>query len=160
MMMQKSRVSIFIFLFAGFFLSAQTIPPRRPPLPNGERVNMNGRRMQKRTERFSLIGVKTEDSGDFLTVSFFFNEPVDANSVRTDAIFINDDHLPNETDFIFSKTRRMVRFSLAKQSEPFLLRVTDVRSYDGRLLDATEIPNLEADSFFKCSRKEQTWKKS
>ncbi len=150
-------VLISLFFSAGIFpLCAQPRP--RPPAPPG--MNFNGHRMPPRSEFFSVIGLKIEESGDFLIISIFFNDSVDSNSVGPEHIFINDEPLPPQTEFLFNRSRNMTRFSVPRMDESFSLMFVELRSFDGKIMNPTKISGLEANSFRKFSWEERTWQKS
>ena len=152
-----------MFLFFGEFFPVSAQPrPRRPMMQGApdRGMNFNGRKLPNRNENFSVIGLKIEESGEFLKISIFFNEPVDSNSVEARHIFIDEKPLPPQTEFLFSKNRHMTRFTVPKQTDDFSLKITDLRSFDGKLINPTEIKNLEANSFCKYSRETCAWQKS
>ena len=144
-----------LFVAVAFPLSAQTRP--RPPFMPG--MNFNGRKMPPRSENFSVIGLKVKDTDYFLTISIFFNDAVDSNSVKAKHIMINGMPVREETEFLFSRNRHMVRFSIPMMREPFSLTLTNIHSFDGRIINPTEIPGLEPNSFCKFSRQERTWQR-
>jgi len=149
---------ILLFLFTMAFLAAQMHGPRA--LPHGRGMGMNPGRRPIFPENISLIGVKVEDSGKDLTLSLYFNGPVDGNSFNGPDIFIKDNPLSEETEFLFNKNRHMARFSIPPQEGEFSLRLTKISSFDRKPLPPVELKNLEANTFLKYSREEQSWEKS
>ncbi len=146
-------------------------------MPPRDIMNFNGRKMQKREEKLSVIGVKVFDMGNFLSLSVIFNAPLDSKSIQSRGFLINERPLPPDTEFLFNKPRNMIRFEVDKafweygqgfvgsgftenQSESFSLKVLFARSFDGKMIQPVEIQNLEPNSFYKYSRKEQKWQKS
>ena len=166
---------IFLF-FGGFSLFAseteefaarhRQVPP--PPqqfephhFPNGE-MNYGGRKMKRRQFPFFVIGIKNEKAGDDFSFSVYFNDMIDTNSVLAQNIFVNEKPLLPNTEFLFNKNRRMLRFSIKKDfagTERFSLRIKDIRSFDGRIIFPAELPQIEADSFFKYIPTENAWQK-
>ena len=142
--------------------SAQTVsrkqPPQRPA-PN-RTMNFNGRKMPRREGNFSAIGIKVDETEDFFTVSIFFNDALDSNSVEAHHIFINETPLPPKTEFLFNKNRHMLRFTTQKADGNFTLKLSEIRSCDGKEMRPTEVSGLEGKSFFKFSPKEQKWQKT
>lgn len=154
-------MQIFLIFSAGtFFLNAQPMmqPRHHPPAPPG--MNFNGHRMPPRSENFSVIGLKIEERGELFTLSIFFNAPLDSNSVEAKNILINGNPLHEGTEFLFNRSRHMTRFSIPKMPEDFSLTLMNLRSFDGKIMNSTEISSLEANSFCKFSREAHTWQKS
>ena len=135
------------------------------PPPKRDIMNLNGRKMLRHDGKFSVTGVKLEKIPDRYVFSIYFNEPLDTRSVHSQRILINEFPLPPDTDFLFNKPRSMLRFSIKNpvlQTEKpslFSIRILEVRSFDGKILQPTEIKNIQADSFYKQSRGEQKWMK-
>ena len=162
------RSLLFLCMVLGTKAAAQPVHPPAPhPRPHRESMNYSGRKMPRHAESFSAIGVKIEDgSNDVIAISVFFNDILDTNSIRGDSILINGAELPPGTEFIFSKTRQMMRVSIPRTAAPhaagstFSLTLGGIRSFDGRAIKAEELHELSAGTFFKYSRKEQAWQKS
>ena len=138
--------------------------PRQPP--KRDIMNMNGRKMLRHEGKFSVIGVKLEKISDCLVFSIYFNEPLDTRSVQSHRILINEMPLPPDTEFLFNKPRNLLRFSIKNpglndlEYSLFSVRILAARSFDGKMLQPTEIQNIEANSFYKYQREEQKWMKS
>ena len=145
-------------------------PQRLPPKRNT--MNFNGRKMQRHEGLFSVIGVKTEDFGELLSISIFFNAPVDSNSIHPQGFLISGKPLPPDTEFLFNKPRNKIRFEVKKsllfldsegtendstQKKSFSLKILFAVSFDGKMIQQTEIPNLEANTFYKFHKGEQKW---
>lgn len=132
----------------------------RRPIP---RKNM---KMGRHEGNFSVIGIKIEESEELIVFSLYFNESIDTNSILGKNILINDRPLPQETEFLFNKVRRMLQFSMEKsalnagEKAPLDLKIIYAKSFFGKILKASEIKNLETNSFFKYSRGTGTWQKS
>ena len=173
--MHKKRFhfSILIFLFSALLsLSAQNevrLPPRKPLNRPGDMMNLNGRQMQRRSGIFAVIGVKVEEFGDELAVSVYFSDALDTNSVNAKKILVNGANLPQDSEFLFNKNRRMLRLQIEKSlagEKPFSLTISSLKSFDGRKLITFEEDNLEAGAFPKYpikagdGRKEQKCQES
>ncbi|WP_407425887.1 hypothetical protein [Treponema sp.] len=167
------KQKIFFVILTILFLSPMLIfsedlqeidffPRRFPPDRPGrqESMNYNGRKMPRQGGNFAVIGVKVDEAGDYFILSVFFNDAVDTNSIHSQRIFINDEPLPFQTEFLFNKTRHMTQFFIKKCPENFSIKITDVFSFDRRPLKTTEIQNLESKSFFKYSPVEKKWQKN
>lgn len=92
-------------------------------------------------------------------VSLYFNDVLDTNSFVPRCILIDGLPLGADTEFLFNKNRRMVRFA-APEAEVFTLTAENIRSFDGRVLKIMQIESLERGAFYKYSREKRTWKKS
>lgn len=171
------------FLLVGvhFFLAAQFDAPPEfvnrpkmvPPFPHRNEMNFNGRHMPRGEGIFSIVGVKVEPvKEDMLLITLYFSDDVDAESVQFDRVLVNDRPVPPFTSFMFSKTRRRVRFaiknpslyreadSLVPMDGSFSLRLIDVCAFDGRPLRNFELHGLCAGDFQKYSRETKSWQKS
>ncbi len=161
--MQKKKYFIFLaFLIISFFINAANIfaqnyndsmpaiPENRPMMPHrhDEIMNINGRHMRRHGLFFDIIGLKISDAEDELSVSVYFNDSVDADSVSSDKILIDDDLISPKTDFLFSKTRRMLRFNIARRNN-FSIKMNSIKSFDGRLIPPFEEKNLNSGDFVK-----------
>ncbi len=160
--MNRKRFHFFILIFLFFAMlsvSAQSevhLPPIRPSARNGDMLNYNGRHMQRRNGIFVVIGVKVEEFGDKMAVSVYFNDAIDTISVSGEKILVNEVPLPPDTEFLFNKNRRMMRFQIEKsttEAKPFSLKINSLKSFDGRKLIPYEENNLEAGSFPKYPMK-------
>ncbi|MBQ9280759.1 MAG: hypothetical protein IJ207_00985 [Treponema sp.] len=160
----KKRILLFmvIFLFSAEFYSlhAQSRARRQAMLENEGERNPIVPKVPLKAEIFSIIGLKIEEAGDFFTISIYFNAAVDTNSLRAEHIFINERRLPSETEFLFNKNRHMARFTMPKTEGEFFIRITNLRSSGGKIMNPTEIKNLEPNSFYKYSRGKNKWQKS
>ena len=138
---------------------AQEFPPHH--FSPHESMNYSGRKMPRNKDFFSIIGVKLDGAGDFLVFSIYFNDALDASSIHSRQIFIDDVQLPPQTEFLFSRNRRMMRFEIKKigLNENFALKIMGAKSFDGKILRATEIKSLTMNSFFKYNRMEKQWQK-
>ncbi|MCR4822468.1 MAG: hypothetical protein K5873_06300 [Treponema sp.] len=155
----KKSLFILIFLLISAFTFAQPFMHRCPP-QRGRGMGENQERFFPRSENFSLIGVKCEDSGKDFTISLYFNGPVDANSLANESIFIQDLPLPEESEFLFNKNRFMARFTIPRQEGEFSIRLMNISSFNRNPMPTIELKNLEANTFLKFSREEHKWEKS
>ena len=167
-MSRKNAVFIILSLFlAGalpFFSSAHEndLPYGKPPrpFPRENPLHYNGKNMPRREGIFAAIGVKTEPLPDALVaVSVYFNDAVDTNSIQGREIFIDDKFLPPTTEFLFSKSRRMMRFVVRPSAETFSLRILRAASFDGRPMRPLDLAGVSAGTFFKITREERKWQK-
>lgn len=103
-----------------------------------------------------MIGVKVDEEGDFVTLSVFFNCPLDTDSIEERYIFVNGRSLPPFTEFLFNKNRSMMRFSVRNDfisnKEDFSLKITEARSFGGRKIADFEAENLKSGDFVKIHR--------
>ena len=120
------------------------------------------RKMPPRSENFSVIGLKIDESDDFFTISLYFNDAVNANSIKAEHIFINNLPISPETEFLFNKNRHMSRFTVSKKEtlSDFSIRITNLCSFDGKIMNPIELNNLETKTFYKFSREKHEWQKS
>ena len=151
-MMQKQKLFFMVLLLPMVLLAAE----------ESGTVNYSGRRISPEAGVFTVIGVKIEaDEGDFLLVSVYFTDMVDARSVQNRRIFVDEKSLPPVTQFRFSKNRRGCQFKIKRpDSASFSLRFVQFQSYNGRSMNPIELHGLEENSFLKFSREARTWQKS
>lgn len=169
-MRKKLRYFIFlIFLIshASDVMWAENAP--RPPknAPKSENVNFNGRKMPRKNTPFFAIGVKVQDGApDTISISVYFSDALDAHSVVSHHISIDGKQIPDTTEFLFNKTRHMVRFEIKKADfsldtqKTFSLTLTGARSFDGRTTKSIELSALEKDTFSKYDKETDEWQKS
>ena len=174
-MQKKNRFCAVLFLF--FLLvpsivfaqvsdGEQPISRKMPPRPPRKDFRGNGRRLPKTDGVFSVIGVKIEEKDNLLVLSLYFNDVIDTNSVLARHILLNDAPIPVETEFLFNKARRMLRFSIPSAMVQrdtdgiFSLKLMYAKSFSGKTMRQTEITPIASGAFFKYSRKEGTWQKS
>lgn len=139
----------FILLFFSLFLSAQT-----------ETQNYGGRRLPKLQSDFHLVAIRVEKRSDNLAViSLFFNDALDASTVTSSSILINDRSLPEKTNFSFNKNQKSFRFISALPQNEFTVFITGINSWNKRQISATRI-KVTADSFYSYSQETKQWQKS
>lgn len=132
---------IFLFLFAVFFL-----------FPSFSQYSPS---------KFSLIGVKVEDSSsntDLHKITVFFNEEIDTSSVSESNIFVNDK--PSKIKrIIFSKRGRSFSFYIKRTEEKFSLRFENIKSPDRQIISSIRLDDFEDNVFWRFSRELNAWQK-
>ena len=154
----KKKRAVILLIFS-YLLPLFALPPK-PMQLDKEIMHLNGRKLRRRDDFFRVVGIKAEDSEKNLTISIFFSDPIDTSTVSCKKILIQEKFLPPDTEFLFSKKRQMLRFTLGKdffspplqsESYPFSLKIFGLRAFDSRSLHNFETKSLKSGSFLKLS---------
>ena len=157
-MMKKQALFLLIFSY----LIPLFALPTKSPHPDSEIMHLNGKKLRRRDDFFRVVGIKVDDAGKKLTISIFFSDPIDTNTVACKKILVQEKFLPSDTRFLFSKNRQMLRFSLdkiffhptlQKENDLFSLKIFGLRAFDLRPLHNFETKSLKPGSFLKLPPK-------
>lgn len=140
----------------------------------------HGKRVATSTAVFKLCGIRIlESNEDLFYIDLFFNSELNPMSIRPDsfAIFLKPEN-PNfpppppsnkgPIPFRFKKSSKGIRLEVSKQQlglsseqsiENFTLYVQKVRSWENKELQPLKIYNLEINSQYHYSERENLWKK-
>lgn len=115
---------------------------RRPPRPekNPENImNYRGSRTYAEDLPLKITQTKCFCKDDMVSLIIIFNQNINPRSLHRDSILINNMPIPLGSRFAFSKRGNTIRILLPKQETSFKLKVQNISSFNGSLLEPVEI---------------------
>ena len=124
-------------------------------------MNYSGRKLSKKKIDFAVAGIKLDkkESESTITFTIYFNDVIDTASLGGENILINNQPLQDDVAFLFNKNRNVIQFSISskeyKTDENFSVEIKDIKSYDGRIMQAFKIDDLSEGVLVKANIKDK-----
>lgn len=145
----KTLISIIFMFFLSSILFCE----------NPSYINYGGKKLKK-TKEFHIIGVKTsQNKNNKLSIEIYFNDVLNAQSVKTNKILINKKPLPQDTRFYFSKNAKILKFYINNTHKNFDICILGLKSFDNKKLKVLELNNLSSNTFYKINKETKEWQK-
>lgn len=114
--------------------------PPPPPMDHDNIINYRGSRTYNETLPLKVTQVKCNRIAESLVcVEVFFNQSINPRSVKPNSLIINNSQLPFGTRFTFNKKGNTIKIKVYTTGDSFKLRVQDIRSFNGFLVEPIEI---------------------
>ena len=129
------------------------------PVSKKDMMNYNGRKLSKKKNKFSVIGIKVDEKNTegAITFTIYFNDVIDTSSLGGEDVLIDNHPLQDDVTFLFNKNRTVMQFSISakeyKSGENFSVQIRNIESYDGRILQTFEIDSLSDGVLVKANSK-------
>lgn len=130
----------------------ENFPPKNPPKNSNRQpskqneniINYRGNRTIADSTPLAVNSVKAVHTNKKnVTLEISFNQNINPRSVNIDSIFIDDSALPKETKFSFNKKGDTIKINipleLVTDSESVLVKIQNVRSFNGTKIEPVEI---------------------
>ena len=131
------------------------------PVAKKDMMNYSGRKLSKKKIDFAVAGIKLDkkESESTITFTIYFNDVIDTASLGGENILINNQPLQDDVAFLFNKNRNVIQFSISskeyKTDENFSVEIKDIKSYDGRIMQAFKIDDLSEGVLVKANIKDK-----
>ena len=116
---------------------------KRPPMPPKDSdniINYRGTRTYSENLPLKISNIKSErKADDIVCVVIIFNQSIDPRSLDHDSFFINNQALPFGTRFTFNRKGNTIKIMVPVSENSFKLKIQNINSYDGSLLEPVEI---------------------
>ncbi len=113
------------------------------PVSDQEIFYYRGSRVVAAEENFTVQSIKSEKtSGKEINVEITFNQDVNPLTFNENSILIDGQALPAATKFAFNKKGDTMRVSVPLQKDNFSLKIQNIESYDGTIIEPIEMDNI------------------
>lgn len=168
MRMRKSLFFLVTFLFVSSSpVAAQSFSELPPPPENPSVKNFHGRRFTDNEGPFALLGMQIYSSleqENTVIIELYFNNGINPNTVNCDSFTILSDSQEqisiSEDSIYFTKNTRGIRLVIPSNQKITTIKVQNIHSFGNEEMKPEIIENVEMNSRYHLSRKEQIWKKS
>lgn len=118
----------------------------RPPRDPDNIIHYRGNRAYAENLPLEIVHTRCERKAeDFVSLVIFFNQSINPRSIQPDSFFFNNRPLPFGTRFNFNKKGNSVRMLLPLTEDTFKLKVQNISSFDGKMIEPVELL-IEVDS--------------
>ena len=154
---QKTIICL-IFLFAGILYaqpapsnpslpppqphqdSMPELPPKLPPKDESRIFNYRGNRAYSENLPLKICQVKcTRFDQNTVSVEIVFNQNINPRSFKQESVFIDNNLLPDFCKFSFNRRGDTIKFVAPVNSQTFKLKIQNVRSFNGNIIDPIEL---------------------
>ena len=148
----KACILIFSLLFCGTILYAQSFPPtppyqhphphpKGPPPKNPDKIlKYRGTRTYNENLPLKIIQTKcAHKENEMVYLEIIFNQSINPRSVKPYNILINNKPLSPGVRFAFSKKGDRIKIILPMKVNSFKLKVLEVKSFGGAVIDPIEL---------------------
>ena len=114
--------------------------PPRPPKDPENIMNYRGTRTYSEDLPLKITQTKSIRKEDnMVSIIIIFNQNINPRSLHRDSILINNMPIPMGARFAFNKRGDTIKILIPLQDSSFKLKVQNISSFNGSLLEAVEI---------------------
>ena len=115
-------------------------PPKLPPKDESRILNYRGNRTYNENLPLRINQIKcTRFDEKTVCIEIIFNQNINPRSFKKEAIFIDNNLLPEFCRFSFNRRGDTVKFVAPVNSQTFKLKIQNVRSFSGNVIDPVEM---------------------
>ena len=118
----------------------------RPPKDPDNIIHYRGNRAYTENLPLEIVHTRCERKADeVVSLVIFFNQSINPLTVHPDSFLLNNKVVPFGMRFHFNKKGNSVRMLLPVNEETFKLKVLNISSFDGKIIEPVELL-IEVDS--------------
>lgn len=115
-------------------------PPKLPPKDESRILNYRGNRTYNDDLPLKINQIKcTRFDEKTVCIEIIFNQNINPRSFKKEAIFIDNNLLPEFCRFSFNRRGDIVKFVAPLNSQTFKLKIQNVRSFSGNVIEPVEM---------------------
>lgn len=118
----------------------------RPPRDPDNIIHYRGNRAYAENLPLEIVHTRSERKAeDVVSLVIFFNQSINPRALHPDSFLLNNRPLPFGIRFNFNKKGNSVRMLLPSKEDTFKLKVQNISSFDGKMIEPVELL-IEVDS--------------
>lgn len=115
-------------------------PPPRPPKDESKILNYRGSRTYIENLPLKINQIKcTRFDERTVSIEIIFNQNINPRSFRKEALYIDNNPLPDFCRFSFNRRGDTIKFVAPVNSQTFKLKIQNVRSFSGNIIEPVEM---------------------